>query len=299
MLSLSHVRTFLAVVAEGGLRPAARALGLSPASVVEHLDRLDASVGAALLHRSRRRVELTAAGARFAPLARALMATADRARAVVADAPLRIAAASNVGVYLLPPLIAAFERQSGKTIEVWVGPNPEAAERLVTGAADLAVTEWWMPRPGYRALVWRDEPLVAIAPPGHPWAELRAVPFEALARERMLGGERATGTATALRAAFGARADALRAVGGHGGTEGVKRAVRAGLGVSVVLAASVVDEAAAGVLTVRPFADARPVKHLPVVLPEGALPTDAAMRFAAQVVGLEPGPGSGHPDDGR
>lgn len=284
MLSLSHVRTFLAVVAEGGLRPAARALGLSPASVVEHLDRLEAELGAALLQRRRRPLELTAAGARFSPLARALVATADRARSLVADAPLRIAAASNIGVYLLPPLIAAFERQAGETIELWTGANPKAAERLVTGEADLAVTEWWSPRQGYTAQIWREEPLVAIAPPCHPWASLRAVPFEALARERLLGGERASGTSSALRAAFGERADALRAVAGHGGTEGVKRAVRAGLGVSVVMAASVVDEAAAGVLVVRPIAGARPVKHLPVVLPDGAPPTAAAARFAAHVV---------------
>lgn len=281
MLSLPHLRTFLAVADAGGLRAAARGLSLSPAAVVEHLDRLEADLGARLLQRRHRPLALTAAGARLAPLARALLDTAERARDVVADGPLRVAAASNVGVYLLPPLVATFERATGKPVEIWIGSNPEAVERLAAGQADIAATEWWLPRPGFLARVWREEPLVAIAPPGHPWAALPAVPIDALARERLLGGERSTGTGAALRAAFGARAETLRVVNGYSGTEGVKRAVRAGLGVSLVLAASVADEVATGSLVVRPVAGADLKKRLSLVVPDELLPTDAANRFVA------------------
>lgn len=283
MLSLLHLRTFLTVADEGGLRRAARALALSPATVVDHLDRLEADLGARLLHRRRRPLALTAAGERLAPLARALIDTAARARGAVTDAPLRVAAASNVGVYLLPSIIAAYERSTGKPVEIWVGTNPEVVERLAAGQADVAATEWWLPRPGFSAHVWREEPLVAIAPPDHPWAALPAVSFADLSQERLLGGERATGTGAALRAAFGARVDALRVVNGFGGTEGVKRAVRAGLGVSLVLAASVADEAASGSLTVRPIADARPTKRLSMAVPANARPSDDATRFAEVV----------------
>ena len=63
----------------------------------------------------------------------------------------------------------------------------------------------------------------------------------------------------------------------------MKRAVRAGLGVSLVLAASVADEAATGSLIVRPIAGASPGKRLSLAMPEELLPADAAHRFAGIV----------------
>ena len=56
-------RTFNAVLAEGSLSGAARALGLTQPSVARHVDALEAAVGAPLFLRHTRAVELTAAGA--------------------------------------------------------------------------------------------------------------------------------------------------------------------------------------------------------------------------------------------
>lgn len=284
MLNLVHVKTFLAVADAGGIRAAARRLALSPASVVEHLDRLEEDLGAHLLVRRPPPASLTRAGALFAPLARALISTAESARAVVAGGPVRLAAATNVGTFVLPPLIAAFQRSGGGHVEPWIGPNPAVAERLERGEADIAAMEWWDGRVGFHAHLLREEPLVVVAPPGHFFAALDAVPFEALAAEPILGGEPGTGSGTALREAFGERVTQLRTVDGFGGTEAVKRGVRAGLGVSIVLAASVVDEAAAGTLVVRPLAGARATKRLSVVVPQCADPASGAMTLARFLV---------------
>ena len=280
MLNLVHVRSFLAVAQAGGVRAAARALGVSPASVVDHLDRLEGELGARLLVRRRPAVTLTPEGARLAPLARALLATAERARALVAGGPVRIAAASNIGAYLLPDALARFRVETGAEAEVWIGPNPAVADRLSAGEADLAAMEWWDGRTGFRAQTWRREPLVAIAPPGHPWGALEAVPFEALLVEPMLGGEKGTGTGAALRAAYGDAVSRLRLLGGFGGTEAVKRGVRAGLGVSVVLAGAVQDEAASGALVVRPLMGRPVAKALMLVTPEHVGADSAPGRLA-------------------
>ncbi len=92
----------------------------------------------------------------------------------------------------------------------------------------------------------------------------------------------ACGRAVAAARAVGRaqhRAETLRLVSGYSGTEGVKRAVRAGLGVSLVLAACVADEVATGSLVVRPIAGASLRKRLSSVVPDELLPTDAANRF--------------------
>src|SRR5690606_11570028 len=126
--------------------------------------------------------------------------------------------------------------------ELWIGGNPIVAERLNTRRADVGLMEWWDDRPGFQALVWRREPLVVIVGPHHPWTSRRQIDADDLIGVRMLGGERGTGTGTLLRKALGSVADRIETVDGFGSTEAVKRAVRAGLGISLVLAAAVADE---------------------------------------------------------
>ena len=285
MLSLVHARTFLAVIDARGFRPAARSLGLAASTVVEHVDQLEIELATPLLVRARGRVRPTEGGALLVPLARALVDTATRAHDVLRLAPLRVAASSNVGVYLLQPWLASFVATSGIAVEPWIGPNPEVAQRLQTGRADAAVMEWWDDRPGFDAIAWRREPMVVIVPPSHKWARRRVVKAEDLLGETMLGGESGSGTATVLRQALGALADRLSMRAGYGSTEAVKRAVRAGQGVSIVLAASVTDEVTNGSLSALQVNGARLAKQISVIVPKGLREASAALRFARHIAG--------------
>jgi DNA-binding transcriptional LysR family regulator len=286
MLNLTHVRSFLAVIEHGGVRAAARSLALSPSTVLAHLGLLEDDLAVPLVDRGRGRFAPTAKGLAFLPLAHALVTTAEEARRLLRVAPLRIAAASNVGVYLLNVVLADFQSAESCPVDLWIGPNRDVAERLVRGRADLAMMEWWDGHPGFRAQTWRREKLVVIVPPSHPWATRAAVTVADLLAVRLLGGEPGTGTGTLLRNALGDAADRIVTVDGFGSTEAVKRAVRAGLGVSIVLASAVADEVAAGHLVALPVADARLVKEIRLVMPESLPPAAAAARFAAHAIGL-------------
>ena len=138
MLNLTHVRSFLAVLDTHGVRSAAKALELSPSTIVEHISQLEAHLAAPLLERKNKSVKPSKYGMRFLPYARALIATAARARELVSEPCLRVAAASNIGVYLLQPSIVAFRRQMGIEVEMWIAPNRQVAERLERGEADIA-----------------------------------------------------------------------------------------------------------------------------------------------------------------
>ncbi|MEZ5785731.1 MAG: LysR family transcriptional regulator [Xanthobacteraceae bacterium] len=285
MLNLSHVRSYLAVVDGRGFRAAARRLKLSPSTIVDHIRLLEADFAAPLLLRRRGGTVPTPQGEAFLPLARALLATAERAREVVAGFPLRIAAASNVGTYLLHPTLASFRETSSYPTELWIGGNPNVSERLDSRRADVGLMEWWDDRPGFRACIWRREPLVVIVGPRHPWANRRQIDAADLIGVRMLGGERGTGTGTLLRQALGAVADRIETIDGFGSTEAVKRAVRAGLGISLVLAAAVADEVAAGELVALPFAGADLVKDIRLIVPDPLPAGSAAAQFAAHALG--------------
>lgn len=266
MLSLGPLRSFIAVAETGGIRAAARRLRLSPAAVTDHLAQIERELGATLLLRRPQGVRLLPPGSALLPFARAMLETSARAREAVACNGVAVAASSNTGIYMLIPALAAFERETGIRADLWVGPNPEVRARLVSGLAVCAVMEWWAPEAGFEARPWREEPLVLITAPGHPWALRGRVRIDELAAETLLGGEPGSGTGRVLRAGLGEIADRLSLRGGFNSTEAVKRGVRAGLGVSLVLASAVREEIAAGTLAAPVLEDVALTKTLWLVM---------------------------------
>lgn len=277
MLNLLHVRTFLAVCECGSYRAVARDLDLAPSTVLDHVRQLEAALGVPLLGRSGGRMKPTRRGDRFLPLARALLSTAGRAREIVREDGVKLAAASNIGVYMLQSPIASLKATAGIEVESWIGTNTEAIGRLERGEADMAALEWWDDRPGFEAHAWRKEDLVVIVPASHAFATRGSIRVEDLLGEPLLGGEPGTGTGRVLREALGPIADRLRIAGNLGSTEAVKRAVRAGRGISIVLRAAVLDEVENGHLAALSIAEAALFKQFWLVTREG-LPVDAQER---------------------
>jgi DNA-binding transcriptional LysR family regulator len=285
MLNLSQVQAFLAVIEEGGFQGAAQALGLAQPTVSQQLRKLEESLGAQLVVRTRNGSQPTRDGAAFLPFARGLMRTAARAVSAVGSRPLAIGASSNIGTYLLPARLHGFAGESGADFDLVLGTNPETAGRLDGGEVDVAVMEWWDGRPGFAAVPWRREPMVVIVAPKHPWAQRRSVTKALLLDQPLIGGEPGTGTGQLLRKAFGRNAGRLRVTLQLGSTAAVKEAVKAGLGISLVLAGAVAEEVKAGTLVSLRLHDADLTKDLVVVLPEDTPATSPAARFAAALAG--------------
>lgn len=283
MLNLTYVRTFLAVIDAKGIRAAAKILDLSPSSVAEQLKQLELDLSAPLVVRSRGAMEATPQGERFLPYARGLVETAMRARELIASPVIRLAAASNIGVYLLQQPLAVFRQKTGVEIDLWIGPNPAVAERLSTGAADVAAMEWWDNRRGYHATRWGREALVVIVSPEHRWAHRTNITVEELVEEPLLGGEPGSGTGTLLRHYLGPIVDRLRTLPGFGSTEAVKRAVRAGHGASIVLAAAVADEIKSRQLIALQISGAEIFKDIWLISPEHTPPSAPSLSLITEL----------------
>lgn len=279
MINLIHARTFISVVDNGGIRAAAKALSISPSSVVDHLNQLETELGAGLVTRGHGSAKLTRQGEQFLPYALSLVGTAQRAKELILSPVVRVAAASNVGIYLFQEPLAAARRESGVDTELWIGPNLAVAERIMVGCSDIAVMEWWDGRDGFRAIAWRQEPLVVIVSPEHPWAQRCMISAQELAEETLLGGEAGSGTGTLLRRQLGPIANSLRTISGLGSTEAVKRAVRAGQGISIVFSGAVQDEISSGHLAALSISEIDLVKVVYLIVPEHAERSSALSRL--------------------
>lgn len=256
-VSLDCLESFVAVAELGAVTAAAKWLGCSQPTVSQHLTRLEAQLRQPLLARRPSGLTLTPEGHRLLPLARSLLSLDQQLLAPEEQVSLRLGVCSNVGTYLLPELLTELRRRGQTLPRVAIAGNPEIARRLLAREIDVALMEWWTERPGLTTRVWREEPVVAIVPPDHPLARRKTISLAALRGEDLLGGEAGTGTGRLLRTALSAD-QSLEVRMTLGSTEAVKRAVAAGLGISLVLQLSVAEHLTGRMtgLAVRPLAPA-------------------------------------------
>lgn len=280
-MNLEHVASYLAVLRTGSFHAAARDRGISQASISQHVRALEEQQGAALVVRDRAGCHAVAGTEEFARCAQQLVSLAERASQVLAHPTLTVGASSNIGTYLIHPFFSRFisEHADGVDTRLVIGTNGHIADRLGTSGVDVALLEWWDDRPGFEAVRWREEELVVIVGPDHRWRDRRTVSTADLAGETILGGEPQTGTGTLLRERLGTAAGDLQVGMNLGNTEAVKRAVRHGIGVSLVLAGAVRDEVDAGALHVLHVRGAKLRKTLWAVRRKDEPPTSPSHRF--------------------
>lgn len=254
-MNFEYLESFLAVVHTGSFRQAAKQLGISQPAVSQHIKKLEASLNTQLIIRDRKGNQLTAAAQKLLPYAEGLVLVTQRAVSALKSTKLIIGASSNIGIYFLPPYLKYHLEKSANAhqIDLVIDANPVIADKLETGLVDIALMEWWDHRPGFMAQLWQHEQLVLIVPPNHPWSNLTTIPKAYLENIEMLGGEKGTGTRRLLQQFFGEQIHNMRISLELGSTEAVKRAVQAGLGVSVVLSQSVTQEVKAGLLHAIPI----------------------------------------------
>lgn len=243
--------------------------------------KLEAALGARLIERDARGCLPTRAGTGFLGYAESLLRLNTRAIEALHADRIAIGASSNIGIYLLQPYIKSyFDGGTGRRPpDIQIHQNPVIADKLDVGEIDVATMEWWDQRPGYVAHAWRREELVAIVPPGHPWVELPRLPRAVLQGVSLLGGEPGTGTGRILARYFGEQPGGMQIGMRLGSTEAVKQWVKAGLGVSLVLAGTVAEECREGTLVAIPLEGESPNKDLYVIWRESLAADSPARAF--------------------
>jgi len=149
-------RSFAAVLREGSLSGAARALGMTQPSIARHIDALEQAIDGKLFVRSQRGLSPTDHALSLRPHADALVAAAAALRRSGSGGPdavsgvVRISASQAVGVMHLPPILADLRRAYPElTIELSLSDQPDD---LLQRHADIAVR---MFEPTQQALVAR------------------------------------------------------------------------------------------------------------------------------------------------
>ncbi|MAQ83448.1 MAG: LysR family transcriptional regulator [Maritimibacter sp.] len=164
-----HFRSFLAVVDQGSLSAAARALGLTQPTLARHIEQLELSLGAPLFTRSPQGLRPTDRAHRLVPHAQAMAAASAAAmRAADGDAEtltgtIRIAASDVIGAFVLPAMLRDLRAaHPGLQFELALSNAPSD---LLRRDADIAIR---MVRPAQSALVAKRVGDVTLGAFAHP-----------------------------------------------------------------------------------------------------------------------------------
>jgi DNA-binding transcriptional LysR family regulator len=188
---LRQLRQFIAVAEHLHFGRAAAALHISQPPLSRSIQDLEAKLGAKLLERSRRKVELTAAGAWYLEEARQVLARLERAGRSVAErsaggtGALRIGFVTIADYSVLPDLLSRFKAAyPGVSLALRELVTESQLEALGAGDLDLGFVLPPLPTRDIESVAVNREPLVVALPSRHPLARDRGpLSVRALAEE--------------------------------------------------------------------------------------------------------------------
>lgn len=283
--SLRQLAAYAAVARAASFTAAAAELHVSQSSLSRAVADLERLLGAQLLERDTRNVQLTAAGAEALRVADQIV-NAHRAgmkeleRFLLGESgTVAVATLPSVAAVLLPQVISDFRKQRPQvTVRIMDGLERSVLGRVLSGDADFAITTVGEPSDQleHRPLV-RDR-FVAVLPEGHPLADREEVPWESLARHPFLAVGRDSSVRRLTDAAF-AQVDAHAAPAAEAGSVAtVGGLVAAGLGVSA-MPALVLPLMGTGPVVCRPLVEPVVDRRLDIALRARRPLPLAARRF--------------------
>ncbi|WP_199257740.1 LysR substrate-binding domain-containing protein [Paracoccus binzhouensis] len=142
-IKLRHIRAFLAIAAEGGLSPVARAQGISQPALSRTLAELETLLGQPMFLRQGRRLLLTEAGALFRRHASAALQSLEAGAAALrpgSGGALRVGVLPTVATRFLPQVVLRFHALRPEILlAAETGPHFHLMRLLREGAVDLVV----------------------------------------------------------------------------------------------------------------------------------------------------------------
>ena len=284
-----QLATFCEVVERKSFSQAAERLGVTQPAVSLQMRSLEQRLGAKLLDRSGRRVELTEAGQRLYRAAQRLLALEGQLVEEVAGAgtselrgELALGASTGPGGTVVPVLLCDFQRQHPELgIALSVSDTNRVIEQVAERELELGVVG---AAPRHRGVVFesffRDE-VILVCPPGHRFAG-QQVALDELRSGPLILMQEGAGVRQVIEEELRRAGTRLRELDPRlelGLQESVKSAVAAGFGVTFISRSGVEAELAAGTLASARVKGLEPVREISLVRAAGRVPTRAAETF--------------------
>ena len=255
MINLNQLRIFQAVTETRSFTRAAEVVHLTQPGISKHIKQMEEYYGVPLFDRLGKKIALTQAGEVLFEATREIMASITAAEQRIEDlkglhgGKLVLGASFAIGIYFLPGILAEFRKQYPAvdlTLDISLGEKIVA--KILANKLDLGLVSHEVHDPRLYCAEFMTDELIAIAPNNHRWANKRRIKPQELLEETFIVAAKGAGTRAVVEERLRDKGIVLKNVLDFGNLEGVKRAVEAGLGVSIQSQSVVRREIAAGSL---------------------------------------------------
>jgi DNA-binding transcriptional LysR family regulator len=255
-VNLNQLRVFQSVATLLSFTRAADELHLTQPGISKHIRDLEAHYGSRLFDRLGKKVALTQAGEILLKAVTEAFRLIDEANMRINDLKgliggrLNIGASIMIGTYLLPRVLVKFRhRHPGVDISLDISLSQQIEANVLDNTIEVGLVGH---RPEDRRLYvqkFKSDRMVLIVSAGHNWAKRRSpIDFREVTDQPFLLARQGSGTRKILEDLFSRSGIMLKHTMEMGTTEGVKKAVEAGLGISIISQHIVQSELAIGTI---------------------------------------------------
>lgn len=237
-MTLTQLRSFIAVARYNGFTAAARALRMSQTTITSQIQALEEEHGARLFERRGRRIDLTPVGAEFLQIARQMIELENDAAILLKDSGALRQGAIKIGAVSPFHVIAMIEAFHSRYPDIYtsmtLGNSGDVLTDLGNYAADVGVVARADDDDRYYMQHYASYPVTAFVHRDHRLAANGSIELAELARERLLMRETGSTTRRALEDAMASIGCRPRIAMEIGSREAIREAVIRGLGIGTV-----------------------------------------------------------------
>lgn len=246
-MNIRHLKIFITVCEEGSMTRAAKLLFMAQPSVSQAIKELEDEYQVRFFERLNHHLYLTAAGERMRFYAQHMINLSDQVRQELADlgnkGTIRVGASLTIGAYLLPGLVAAFQKNApGFEVFSRVDNTGFIEKLLLEDQLDLGLVEG----PVHSAHIVEEflcnDAAVFIASPLHPFARKGRLKIQDLAGQTFVIREAGSGMQSMFENVMEEAAIPWKNAGVFNNNEAILQAVRANLGLAMISNIAVTDD---------------------------------------------------------
>ncbi len=298
-MDLESLRLFVDLAETRSFSKTAERSFMSQSAVSQRIRALEQEFGYVLVERGKGRpgAHFTEAGARLLRGARDLLARADALKREMEElagdvsGTLRVATVYSIGLHAMTPAISRFLTDYPQVnLHVEYLRTNRIYDALLSGGIDCGIVASPRPQAQIEVVPLAEEEMVVILPPGHPLADLAAVPLSDLEGMPFIAFDHDIPTRSMTDAALRERGVTVEVIQEFDNIETIKRVVEIGQGVALVPEPTVRREVRDGTLEARPLADVSLTRPTGVLLRKGRVQSNALARFLEVLTAELPAP---------
>ncbi|WP_046006032.1 LysR family transcriptional regulator [Pseudoalteromonas rubra] len=169
MINNAWLRTFCALARIGHFTRTAEQLHMTQSGVSQHVQKLEAHFGVALLLRDGKQIVLTEAGQRLCTQAKQILQSLSDLESSIGEDPpfegaVSVMSPGSVGLRLYPHLLALQTRHPELVIDHRFAPNETIIKAVAQGSAELGLTTLKAKSAEVRCEAIATEPLLLVTP---------------------------------------------------------------------------------------------------------------------------------------